>query len=175
MPPRAGTGTISADASLTQAKKNEAYFKRLLTAMPMHEGMSSVREADYKGHHIVVETSYKITIDGKRFQGTLGVTDGGYHGMPNVGFASALDPVKAVIDTFPEDFSGDPGDPGHGHDHDHHGHGGMTMTPRARTSARPPARASTGTRQKRRQPWPFERTFSLTLRHGRSTSRARSP
>lgn len=152
MPPRAGTGPISADASLAQAKKNEAYFKKLLTAMPMHEGMSSVREADYQGHHIVVETTYKITIDGRRFQGALGVTDGGdvhYHGMPNVGFASAVDLVKAVIDTFPDDFSGDATDPGHGHDHDHHGHGGMTMTPRARASARRPARAATGSRQKR--------------------------
>ena len=152
MPSRAGTGTISADASLAQAKKNEAYFKKLLTAMPMHDGMSSVREADYKGHHIVIETSYKITIDGTRFEGVLGVTDAGdvhYHGMPNVGFASAIDLVKAVIDTFPGDFSGGTGDPGEGHGHDHHGHGGMSMAPRARTSGRRPARAATRTRQKR--------------------------
>jgi hypothetical protein len=118
------TGEISADASLAQARKSAPYFKKLLTDMPMHRGIDSVREADHNGHHIVVRTSYKITIDGKRFDGVLGVTDSGnvhYHGMPNVGFASAIDLVKAVIDTFTDDFTKGSGG------HEHHDHGDMPM------------------------------------------------
>jgi hypothetical protein len=40
--------------------------------------------------------------------GELGVTNAGmvhYHGMPAAGFASALDLVKSVIDTFPDEFA----------------------------------------------------------------------
>ena len=103
----AAPGEITADASATQAKKNAAHFKKLLTGMRMDAGTSSVREADYKGHHITIKTTYEIKIDGKLFQGALSVTNGGtvhYHGMPNAGFKSALDLVKAVIDTFPDEY-----------------------------------------------------------------------
>ena len=113
------TGQITADASLAQAQKTAAYFKKLLTDSPMHGAEDSVRNADYKGHHIVVRTTYRVTIDGQLFHGALGVTNGGdvhYHGMPNIGFASAIDLVKAVIDTFPDEF--EEGSGGHGH-HDH--------------------------------------------------------
>jgi hypothetical protein len=105
--PRATAG-ISADASLAQAKKSAPYFKKLLTAMDMGSGMSSVREAKHNGHHIVIKTTYQITIDGRPFKGQLGVTNGGsvhYHGLPNAGFASALDLVKTVVDTFPDEFA----------------------------------------------------------------------
>jgi len=128
------TGPISADASLATAQQNAAYFKKLLTGMT--HGHDSVREIDYKGHHVVVKTTYDVTIDGKPFQADLGVTNGGdvhYHGMPNVAFASALDLVKAVIDTFPNEFGkgkggggADDGGHGHGeHGHDDHNHGPM--------------------------------------------------
>jgi hypothetical protein len=145
------TAGITADASLAQAKKSAPYFKKLLTGMHTHmhmgSGMDSVREAEHRGHQIRVETTYKITIDGKPFDAALGVTNGGsvhYHGMPNVGFASALDLVKAVIDAFPDEFAkgaahtdhgdqshdphhGDGGDADHDqHHHDEHHHG-MTM------------------------------------------------
>ena len=123
------TGPISADASLATAQQNAAYFKKLLTGMA--HGHDSVREIDYKGHHVVVKTTYDVTIDGKPFQADLGVTNGGdvhYHGMPNVAFASALDLVKAVIDTFPTEFGKGKGGGGvdHGdHDHGDHDHGPM--------------------------------------------------
>jgi len=101
-------GEITADASATQAKKNAEHFKKLLQGMHMGGGMDSMREADYKGHHITIKTTYEIKIDGKPFMGELGVTNAGmvhYHGMPAAGFASALDLVKTVIDTFPDEFA----------------------------------------------------------------------
>ena len=134
---------ISADASLAQAQKTAPYFKKLLTDMHEHmqEAASSRREADYRGHHVVIETTYKVTVDGKPFDVGLGVTDSGrvyYHGMPNVGFDSAVDLMKAVIDRFADEFAGGGGgdDHVHGGDHGHddggHEHG-MTM---ARTRKR---------------------------------------
>jgi hypothetical protein len=137
------TGGISADAGLAQAQKTAPYFKKLLTDMHAHmqESSSSTREADYQGHHVVIETSYKITVDGKPFNAGLGVTDGGrvyYHGMPNVGFDSAVDLMKAVITRFADEFtgSGEQGHDGHTGDHDHEdgGHDHGMMMPARRTT-----------------------------------------
>ena len=69
--------------------------------------IESVREATYRGHHIVIRTSYHIEVDGVPVEGHLGVTNDGqvhYHAVPNLSFASAVDLVKQLIDTFPEDF-----------------------------------------------------------------------
>jgi hypothetical protein len=79
----------------------------------------STREATYRGHHIVIRTTYQIEVDGTPIEGHLGVTDDGqvhYHAVPNLSFASAVDLVKQLIDTFPEDFEA-------GTDTDPHGHG----------------------------------------------------
>lgn len=140
------TGQITADASLAQARKTAAYFKKLLTDRPMHGAKDSVREADYKGHHIVVRTTYQVTIDGQPFHGALGVTNGGevhYHGMPNVGFASAIDLVKAVINTFPDEFEAGAGG------HEHHDHGAMSMRGMSKktTTRKRPGRAVTRARR----------------------------
>lgn len=65
------------------------------------------READYKGHHIVVRTKYEVEVDGKPLMGHMGVTDTGtvhYHPVPNLSFASALDMVRKIIDVFPDEF-----------------------------------------------------------------------
>ena len=111
-------GEITADASLTQAQTSAAYFKELLEGgMPMGPGMGSAREIDYKGHHVVIETTYKIKVDGKLFKGKLSVSNAGsvhYHGIPNVAFDSAVQLVQAVIDTFPQEFGkpSKPSDPG---------------------------------------------------------------
>ena len=70
--------------------------------------MQSTREADYHGHHIVVRTTYHIEVDGTPIEGHLGVTDDGqvhYHAVPNLSFASAIDLVKQLVDTFPDDFA----------------------------------------------------------------------
>src|SRR5437879_12163220 len=96
----ATSGEITADASAAQAKKNAAHFKKLLQGMHMGHGISSLREADYKGHHITIKTSYDIKIDGKPFKGVLGVSNAGtdhYHGIPDLLFASEPSPMTAVI------------------------------------------------------------------------------
>ncbi len=88
-----------------------------------HDPQESVREATYRGHRIVVRTSYRIEVDGVPLTGHLAVTNDGrvhYHGLPNYSFASAIDLVKQAIDAFPDDFP-PPGEGGHAHPH---GHGG---------------------------------------------------
>ena len=81
--------------------------------------MESTREATYRGHQIVIRTTYRIEVDGRSIEGHLGVTNDGqvhYHAVPNLSFASAVDLVKQLIDTFPEDFQA-------ATDTDPHGHG----------------------------------------------------
>ena len=125
-----------------------AYVKsnaaRVRKAQQMHHGESVVtREADYKGHHILVRTKYQVEVDGKPLMGHMGVTDSGsvhYHPVPNLSFASALDLVKKVIDVFPDDFSpGAKPDAKPGMDHASHGMSGMAMKkkPSARKAAKP--------------------------------------
>jgi hypothetical protein len=90
----------------------------------------TVREEDYKGHHIVVRTTYRVEVDGVPVEGHLGVTNDGqvhYHAVPNLGFTSAVDLVKKLIDAFPDDFPDPgavPGGGGHGHEAGHGGTGG---------------------------------------------------
>jgi hypothetical protein len=97
-----------------------------------HEGpIETVRETTYRNHHIVIRTTYSITVDDVAVEGHLGVSSDGqvhYHAIPNLGFSSALDLVKKVIDTFPEDFGdsydddggdGEPANGDGGHDHEH--------------------------------------------------------
>jgi hypothetical protein len=70
--------------------------------------MESVREDTYLGHHIVIRTTYHIEVDGVPIEGHMGVTNNGrvhYHAIPNLNFVSAVDLVKRLIDTFPEDFT----------------------------------------------------------------------
>ena len=107
-PALSSTGEVTADASLAQAQKNAEYFRKLLADMHAHGGMGEAREADYKGHHIVIQTAYKITVDGKPFEAGLGVSNDGsvhYHGMPNVGFDSAID---RHFSTVPSNFYPEP-------------------------------------------------------------------
>jgi hypothetical protein len=109
-------------------KSNAARAKK---AQQMHHGASEVvREADYKGHHIMVRTKYEVEVDGKPLMGHLGVTDSGsvhYHPVPNMSFGSALDMVKKIIDVFPDDFSTSAPDAAHGRDHATHGMPGTVM------------------------------------------------
>jgi hypothetical protein len=126
----ASTGGITADAGLAQAQKTAPHFKKLLGDMHAHmqEASTSTREANYLGHQIVIRTTYEVTVDGKAFNAGLGVTDDGrvyYHGMPNVGFDSAVDLMKAVIERFADEFAdGDQGhhEPDSQHDHDSPAH-----------------------------------------------------
>jgi hypothetical protein len=99
------------------------------TELPDHHHAGpheTVREANYRGHHIVVRTTYAIEVDGRPVEGHLGVTDDGrvhYHPVPNLAFPSAIDMVKQLIDVFPDDVRPDVSPEGHGHEE--HSHGGM--------------------------------------------------
>ncbi len=97
--------TVKSIAAYVQ--RNAAKVKK--SQRPMHMAAESVREAEYKGHHIVIRTTYSIEVDGVPLMGHMGVTDDGhvhYHPVPNASFASAVDLVKDLIDVFPDDFTG---------------------------------------------------------------------
>jgi hypothetical protein len=126
---------VLADASLTQARKNSMLFRQLMRGGHVaHQPGDSIREADHKGHHIVIRTKYEVSIDGKLFRGNLSVANSGnvhYHAIPNVGFASAIDLVKCVIDVFPDEF---PARPANGSS-PHGDHGGHPVRRRKRRSS----------------------------------------
>ena len=101
--------------------KTHAKRVKSMLSMQHHAIQETVREMDYKGHHIVIGTTYRIEVDGRSLGGHFIVTDDGQvqcHALPNYTFLSAVDTVKTLIDTFPEDFSG-AAPPNHGM-HDHH-------------------------------------------------------
>jgi alpha-tubulin suppressor-like RCC1 family protein len=103
-------------------KKNAEHVKK--AQKPMHGKMESVRQAEYKGHHIVVRTRYQIEVDGQMLMGHMGVTNDGqvhYHPVPNLSFASAIDLVKQLIDIFPDDFGKKGRSHMHGMKTDQHG------------------------------------------------------
>ena len=69
--------------------------------------VETVREDDHDAHHIVIRTTYKIQVDGKVLRVPLALANDGQlhcHSLPNYQFASAIDMVKRLIDTFPDDF-----------------------------------------------------------------------
>jgi hypothetical protein len=106
MPKRTVREAVASDAGLRQSRKTSQALKKLLRDSH-HPAHHSVRETHYKGHHIVVITRYEVTVDGQRFDADFAVGNSGnvgYHGMPNVGFASAIDLMQSVIDQFPDDF-----------------------------------------------------------------------
>jgi hypothetical protein len=125
-------------SELEQAATPEAVVRRVEELAPQlprqdhghghgHGGTETVREATYAGHHIVIRTTYQIEVDGMPIQGHMGVTNDGqvhYHAVPNLGFASAVDLVKQLIDTFPDDFETGTAMPSHSHAHDSHAHEG---------------------------------------------------
>lgn len=91
-------------------------YERLKAGQPVaaghaehHNGpLESVREVEYNGHRIVIRTHYQIEVDGKPLSGHVYVDNSGQvstHAMPAYSFASAVDLVKKLIDTFPANFS----------------------------------------------------------------------
>jgi hypothetical protein len=64
---------------------------------------TSVREFEHRGHRVRIETTYHITIDGEPMVGHVEVLPSGqvhYHRFPQYAPNSAVDVVKAVIDTL---------------------------------------------------------------------------
>jgi len=98
------------------AKRHAVNVRKILTTMHDHPPRETIREVEYHGHHILIGTTYRIEVDGRRVGGEFVVTDNGEvqcHALPNYTFASAVDLVKSMVDIFPEDFA-DGGHRGHG-------------------------------------------------------------
>lgn len=105
MPTRREMVSPTTKSIASYVKKNAMHVKK--SQKHKHQKIESIREADYKGHHIIVRTHYEIEVDGQMVMGHMGVTNDGqvhYHPMPNWSFTSAVDLVKQLIDTFPDDF-----------------------------------------------------------------------
>jgi hypothetical protein len=86
------------------------------TGVHGEHGMESVRTAEHNGHSIVVRTRYEFEVDGKSVVSPVMVDNFGRvacHALPNYSFLSAIDLVKQLIDTFPEDFSHEHRAPAH--------------------------------------------------------------
>ncbi|CAJ59207.1 MULTISPECIES: hypothetical protein [Frankia] len=111
-----------------------AFLATYLAGLPQpehdHTGPArSVREDDFDGHHVVVTTTYEITVDGRPLDVHIGLSNDGSahcHGLPAYQLPSLVDLVRVLIRTFPEEFSPQPSPAeGHeGHDHEGHDHGG---------------------------------------------------
>ncbi len=70
---------------------------------PAAGGLTSVRTAYHKGHEVRIETTYNVTIDGRKLDTGIEVLDNGtvhYHGLPQYAVPSAVDLVKRIIDYF---------------------------------------------------------------------------
>jgi hypothetical protein len=100
----------------------------------------SVREDHHEGHHIVIRTTYQITVDGKQLTTPIGVDNDGEvhcHALPNYQFTSAIDMVKRLISLFPEDFVASAPDGGGG---GHHHHQAAVAAPLRRPAAKKPSK-----------------------------------
>ncbi len=69
--------------------------------------VKTVRTDCYKGFEIEIETTYDIKVNGERIGGHIELQNNGqihYHPLPNYGWTSAVDFVRQLIDSFPDDF-----------------------------------------------------------------------
>jgi hypothetical protein len=65
--------------------------------------IKSVRIAMYKGHQIVVRTSYEFEIDGSPMKQPISVLNDGNvhtHVLPNYSFHSTIDLIETLIDRY---------------------------------------------------------------------------
>jgi hypothetical protein len=95
-----------------------AFLGNYLAGLPRpphpHTGpVTVVREDDYRGHHVVITTTYEITVDGAPLPVHIGISNDGMahaHGLPTYEFASLVDVIRALIEFFPDEFppSGEP-------------------------------------------------------------------
>jgi hypothetical protein len=113
---------LSTGAEGRRASVLANYEQEAETPTP-HGDHASVRSARYKGHTIEVHTTYRVLVDGQELDAHMSVNDDGnvhYHGLPNYSMASAMDLVRQVIDSFPQDYP--PNEIGDGHEGQEGGH-----------------------------------------------------
>lgn len=64
---------------------------------------TTVRTTSYEGHEIRVETTYRISVDGRPLPGHVEVLANGrvhYHGLPNYAVASTVELARLVVGHF---------------------------------------------------------------------------
>ncbi len=67
----------------------------------------SVRTLSHKGYEIEIQTSFEITIDGKKLDVHIQVSPDGKvhcHSIPTYESGSAVDLIRAIVDNFRDDF-----------------------------------------------------------------------
>jgi hypothetical protein len=129
-------------ADLQRAADPAAYAEGLATTNPSahdaHQHHEIVRTDTYRGHAIVVRTTYEIEVDGRPVTAHMHIDNDGNvvcHAIPVYQSSSMVEVVRRLIDVFPEDFPAPGGpapgptpppepDPGGGADHHHRGGGG---------------------------------------------------
>jgi hypothetical protein len=100
--------------------------KQFPTYVSSHMGheATAVREFMHEGHIVKIITSYRVEVNGQPVRAHLSVDEDGQvytHATPFVTYASAVDLMKTVIDSYPDSFSSN--DVGHGEHHDNSRHG----------------------------------------------------
>lgn len=77
--------------------------------------LSSIRNFEHRGHTVEIETTYRIVIDGRPYEGHASVDGEGRircHAIPYESYPSAVAFVKQLIDQYPHSF-----DSGHKESH----------------------------------------------------------
>ena len=103
----------ASDPRALATRAGEAFASQAQPAAPAHHppdsASTTVREVRHKGHRIRIETTYRITVDGRPVGGHVEVNNAGrvhYHSIPNQEFDSAVDMAKRIVDLAqPEDAS----------------------------------------------------------------------
>jgi len=73
-------------------------------------GIETIREDDYKGHHIVIRTRYETQMDGQPSTAHMALTNAArryYHPRPNPRFPSAIVRRCQLIAPLPDEFPPD--------------------------------------------------------------------
>lgn len=99
--------------TLDKAADPKALADYVAGLKPMHHmggggETETVRDSTHEGHKITIRTTYRIEVDGRLFDVPLMLDNAGNlqcHSLPNYQFGSAIDMVKQLINTFPDDFA----------------------------------------------------------------------
>mgnify|MGYP001795039389 CR=1 FL=1 len=85
----------------------------------VHSHMKTLRKINHLSNAIEIETTYKITINGVKYNTHIMLGNDGAlttHAIPYRTFESMTDLIKALIELYPDEFN-----PTSNHHH-HHGH-----------------------------------------------------
>lgn len=101
-------------------KRSLAALKRYAKQSAMHHGhgaqsrgshapqaSTNERKSEHAGHAIEIRTHYEIRVDGRPLRGHFTVDNTGRvscHALPTYSSPSAIELVKQIIDSFPDEF-----------------------------------------------------------------------